>query len=243
MNIWGKFLNVIYPPRCCICGRFLEDEEDCIPDFCLRCTSEFPAIKPPLCTLCGVPFASFTEESHLCERCLRKKPYFDALGAPFLYEGGIMEAVHQLKYRSKTHLSRSLGKLLSFFALGWLGSAKEYLMMPVPLHRKKLRERGFNQSLLLSKTIRHCLNMELDFLSLRRRRYTPPQTSLSREERRKNVRKAFEVSGSKRLEGRTIILVDDVATTGSTLNECARVLKNAGCDKVLCLVLSRTSAQ
>jgi ComF family protein len=182
-----------------------------------------------------------TEENHLCELCIRKRPFYDGLGSPFLYEGGIMEAVHQLKYGGKTHLAGSLGTLLASFAMGWLEKIDDYLMMPVPLHRKRLRERGFNQSLLLAKVVRRLSGWELDYLSLRRIRYTRPQTGLNSDERSKNVRQAFDLARPGEFNGKIVVLVDDVATTGNTMNECARVLKEARCDKVFCLTLARTA--
>ena len=114
-------------------------------------------------------------------------------------------------------------------------------MMPVPLHPRRLRERDFNQSLLLARYVASLLGAELDFLSLRRIRYTQPQTGLKRDERRKNVRRAFQIVDREVVKGRTILLVDDVATTGNTLNECARTLKRSGAEKVFCLTLARTS--
>ena len=111
--------------------------------------------------------------------------------------------------------------------------------MPVPLHLKRLRQRGFNQSLLLARHVADRLQCELDFLSLRRVRYTLPQTGLGKDERRKNVRGAFHLKDPEIVKGKTVLLVDDVATTGNTLNECSRVLKKAGCNEVFCLVLAR----
>jgi ComF family protein len=152
-----------------------------------------------------------------------------------------MMGIHHFKYGGKTHIAGSLGPLMASFAKRWLKKMDSCLMMPVPLHPKRLRERGFNQSLLLARHIASVLGAELDFLTLRRVRDTKPQTGLHRDERRKNVRRAFELTDRNVVKGRSIILVDDVATTGSTLNECARVLKRSGSDKVLCLVLARTS--
>jgi ComF family protein len=114
-------------------------------------------------------------------------------------------------------------------------------MMPVPLHPRKLRQRGFNQSLLLARIVNSVFGMELDFLSLKKTKDTTAQTNLTRKERRKNVRKAFEFIGNVNIKDKTIVLVDDVATTGSTLNECARILKRSRCKKVYGLVLARTS--
>jgi ComF family protein len=151
-----------------------------------------------------------------------------------------MEAIHQFKYGAKGFLADSLGPLLARFAEGRVKESYEYLTIPVPLHPRRLRERGFNQSLLLARHVAGKLNTELDFLSLRRVRYTLPQTGLGKEERRKNVRGAFQVRNPEAVKGKTVLLVDDVATTGNTLNECARVLIRSGCKKVFCLVLAKT---
>lgn len=245
MSLLKQFIDIIYPPRCALCQEFLwknraQNEHDPLL-FCQSCFRGFSEIASPHCTLCSRPFASESEEDHLCEDCLRKRPFYDALGAPYIYEGDAMRAIHQFKYEGKTHLVDSLGPLLTSFAKRWLKKTDGYLAMPVPLHTKRLRERGFNQSLLLARYLSHVLRTELDFLSLRRIRYTLPQIGLKSDERRKNVRKAFELTDRRVVKGRNILLVDDVATTGSTLNECSRVLKRAGAQKVLCLVLARTA--
>lgn len=240
MALFAEFIDMMYPPRCHVCSTLLVDSHKDVPHLCRSCLEDFTPIRPPFCPVCGVPFHSMTGENHLCEACMRKRPAYDSLSAPYLYKGGIMEAIHRLKYGGKTHLADSLGKLLAVFAMDRFAKTDNYLIMPVPLHPRKLRERGFNQSLLLSKAMRRALDLDLDFLSLRRIKDTKPQTGLKRDERRKNVRKAFHLLPLKRLKGRTVVLVDDVATTGSTLNECGRVLKKAGCHRVFCLVLART---
>jgi ComF family protein len=247
MNFLGQFIDLIYPPRCSICEKFLwknrarKDQQELL--FCNPCFDGFSEITSPLCPTCGRPFASEVDEDHLCENCLRKRPYYDAMRAPYLFEGGIMEAIHQFKYAGKSHLAKSLGPLLSSFAKKWLGKLDGYLIMPVPLHPRRLRERAFNQSLLLARYVAALPALELDFLSLKRIRYTQPQTGLKTDERRKNVLWAFEIADRKVVKGRTVLLVDDVATTGNTLNECARTLKRAGAREVFCLTLARTSGQ
>ena len=237
-------MDIIYPPRCHICKRFLRNdgvkknqEEHFI---CQACLNDFSEIIPPHCTICRKPFDSVTDDDHLCEACLRESPFYDKLGALYLYQGVIMEAVHALKYGGRTNLVDSVGTLLVSFAKEWLGKVGDGIIMPVPLHPQKLRERGFNQSLLLARPVASALGMELDYLSLRRIRYTQPQTGLKSGERRKNVRGAFGMVNQIVMKNRTVILVDDVATTGNTLNECAKVLKKEGCGNVLCLVLART---
>ena len=238
-NILIQFINIIYPPRCHICQDFLKDngqEKDLICQYCL---DDFPEITSPVCPVCGKTFESISAEDHWCEACLRKPPFYDTLSAPYAYEDGIMEAIHLFKYGGKIHLAKSLGPLLAEFALERIGIDENLLMMPVPLHPKKLRQRGFNQSLLLARAVKPFLKTELDFLSLRRIRYTQPQTGLKNKERRKNIKGAFQIKNGRSFKGRSVLLVDDVATTTSTLDECARVLKKAGCDKVFCLVLAR----
>jgi ComF family protein len=245
VNIFRNLIDLIYPPRCPICQAFLEREK--IGEMgrelplCEGCSSSFIQITSPLCPVCGRPFAAGTERDHVCEDCLRRRPFFEKARAPYLYEGSLLTAIHEFKYAEKTYLARPLGLLLSSFAKTWLHGHRKLLVMPVPLHPKRLRERGFNQSLLLADRVAETLDADLDFSSLKRIRYTKPQTGLGSKERKRNVRKAFGVSSREAVKGREVLLVDDVATTGSTLNECARTLKRAGCRQVFCLVLARTS--
>ena len=245
MKALKNLIDLIYPPRCPVCQEFLQDQNTLkdgydLP-FCQACFRDFTGIKSPICSLCGRPFSDGVEQDRVCEDCLRKRPSYDIARAPYLYDGALMTAIHELKYAQRSHLADSLGSLLASFAQSWIGELKGCLIMPVPLHPRRLRARGFNQSLLLAKCVAREIGAELDFLSLRRTRFTKPQTELSSEERKKNVRKAFEVLKPEVVKGRTIVLVDDVATTGSTLNECAKALKRVGADGVLCLVLARTS--
>jgi len=243
MNLLRNFIDIIYPPRCPICGDFFLNEKTAIEDkailFCRACFADFQMVTSPLCPVCGMPFVSRVGEDHLCEECLRKRPFYEAASAAYIYDGALMEAIHQFKYGSKSFLADSLGPLLAQFAQTWLTESNEYLTIPVPLHVKRLRERGFNQSLLLARHVAEQLNTELDFLTLRRIKYTSPQTGLGKDKRRKNVRKAFEIIDPGAVKGKTVLLVDDVFTTGNTLNECARALKRHGCKKFLCLVLAR----
>jgi ComF family protein len=245
MKALKSLIDLIYPPRCLVCQAFLQDQNTLQGDqnlpFCQDCFNGFTQIESPICSLCGRPFSDGAERDRVCEDCLRKRPSYDIARAPYLYDGALMKAIHELKYAQRTHLADSLGSLLASFAQTWLGELKGSLIMPVPLHPRRLRARGFNQSLLLARCVASKTGSELDFLSLRRTKFTKPQTGLSSEERKRNVRKAFEVVKPQAVKGRTIVLVDDVATTGSTLNECAKALKRSRADSVLCLVLARTS--
>ncbi len=245
MSIFKHFIDLIYPPRCPICGDFLRDREADSerPGFpvCRPCLDEFTEITHPCCSICRRPFESWVEDDHPCEACGRRWPFYRKVIVPYLYEGTLMTAIHQFKYGGKDFLSKSLGPLLASFTGKQLNGIEGLLVMPVPLHPKRLRKRGFNQSLLLARHIAAQSDVDLDFLSLRRIRYTQPQTGLKKDERRKNVRKAFGLIDPKRVKGRTVLLVDDVSTTGNTLNECAHLLKRSGAEDIYCAVLARTA--
>jgi ComF family protein len=206
---------------------------------CGDCVSGLSPVTHPMCTICGVPFHAAGGQDHLCENCLRKAPSYDLVRAPYLYVGPLMEAIQRFKYKAETHLISSLGPLLSCFAREWLPDPHDYLVIPVPLHRRRLRARGFNQSLLLARIVSSDLGTRLDYLSLVRMRHTVAQTGLGKEERRKNVKNAFSLRDSGVVEGQKILLIDDVFTTGHTLNECAKTLKKAGAGAIVCLTLAR----
>lgn len=239
-NTFKEFIDIIYPPACAVCQKYLDTGQACETLICHDCLGGFHEIHSPFCTICRKPFSSISEENHPCENCIRKRPHYRQLFAPYLYEGKIMDAIHAFKYAGKRDLGKNLGSLLASYALKSLNDMSAFLVMPVPLHPARLRERGFNQSLILAREVSKILGNELDFLSLRRVKYTSPQTTLKRPERRKNVRNAFELRTGKETRGRDILLVDDVATTGSTLNECAKLLEKHNCNDILCLVLART---
>ena len=237
-GIISSLIHLIYPNKCPICGEILE--KDSI--LCKSCLSGLKKLSPPFCPICSVPFPD--GESHICEACLRRRPYFESISSAYIYEGTASKAIHLFKFQRKKSVGRAIGMLLSEFASNWWkGISKkdiEYVVVPVPLGKRRLRERGFNQSLTIARYVSKGLNLAIDYLSLRRIKETEQQSVLGTEERKRNVRNAFEVFGDA-LKGKGIILVDDVATTGSTLNECAKALRRAGVEEIRCLVFSRTS--
>lgn len=242
MSLLSSLIDIIYPPRCCICTDFLEEHPAGRGDICDECFISFKELAHPFCSICAEPFKSKVEEDHLCERCLRKRPFYDELRAPYLYEEKLMKAIQLIKYSGKSYIVKSLGPLLGVYAKNLISITKNMIIIPVPLHRKKIRQRGFNQSGLFVKAISPILGLETDYYTLVRTRYTASQAGLNLEQRRKNVKGAFEVRGDSDIKGKAVILVDDVATTGNTMNECARILKKAGAGKVLGLTLARTAA-
>jgi len=245
MSILSALIDLIYPPVCLLCGEFLWDDPVLIfdhrIDFCKSCLSFFKRITGPVCPSCGRPYPVNSGSDHLCEKCITSPPVYDMITAPFVFEGPIKDAIHALKYGGKSHYAKSLGPVLGQFVSENLYIAQPPIVMPIPLHHKRLKERGFNQSLLLAKYVTKQIDGELDFLSLVRVRSTEPQTRLNREERLKNLKGAFDLRRPTPVKDRVIVLVDDVATTGTTFNECARVLKRAGATEVLAIALARAT--
>jgi ComF family protein len=242
MSITQKLLDVLFPPRCEVCGSFLgvgAERTGLRKAFCDSCLEKFVSIEGPICPICGVPFSSQGPD-HYCETCLRRPPAYDCIRALYRYEGPVSAAVHAYKFRKTIRLAGVLGRAMGRYAARWLGHSPEYLTVPVPLYPGRLRKRGFNQSALLARQVARAASTGLDLYTFRRVRDTPAQSRLGKRARRRNVRGAFLATDPARFDGKTVVLVDDVATTGSTLHECAVVLKRAGADAVLCLVFART---
>jgi ComF family protein len=213
--------------------------------FCAPCTGRIRWALPPVCVACGAPFAATGDVAHRCETCLRHPRPFRQARACALYETGVDDhplktALHRYKYRPEASLARPLaGILLARCPL--LVHAYDRIM-PVPLHRERLRWRGFNQALLLARPLSKQTGTPIDAHSLRRRRATRPQVELTGAERHANVAQAFVVTHPRAVRGRRILLVDDVYTTGSTVADCSRALLAAGARVVDVLVLARAVA-
>jgi ComF family protein len=239
----SRWLDWLYPPRCRFCGDSTAGAEDC---FCPRCREQIRLVTHPLCHACGRPFLDSGGEDHLCGNCIARRPHFVRARAWACYptEDGenhpLREAVQRFKYGRKVSLGKPLGRLMALACRDFFAESAFDLIVPVPLHPKRLRWRGFNQSVILAREIGSRWSLPVDPFILLRSRETPPQTQLTEEERRKNVRRAFSVNPEKSIEGKSILLVDDVYTSGATVNECSRALKRAGASEVHVLTLART---
>lgn len=152
----------------------------------------------------------------------------------------MLKAIHLFKYNGNFHLALPLGQMLADSVEKLLGIDSVDLLLPVPLHTKRLRERGFNQAVLLARPLSNRYNIPLVTSVLKRSRWTEPQVNLDRRVRRKNVRGSFMVSNSSFLSGKNILLLDDVYTTGATINECGKTLLRAGAKEVYVLTLARS---
>ncbi|MFZ4857491.1 MAG: double zinc ribbon domain-containing protein [Desulfuromonadaceae bacterium] len=231
-------LDVILPPICHICHAFIPNAGTL--HICPTCYERLPLVASPLCSLCGVPFAG-TGDDHRCGACTLQPPHFDAARAHFLYEGPIRELIHAFKYNRSTHLRYPLALLALEGICGVPAVTDLNLIVPVPLHRSRLRRRGFNQAVLLGRILSRRLTLPMMPDALVRTRATEPQIELSAAERRVNVKGAFSVRKPERITGKRILLLDDVMTTGSTMDECAKELKKAGASAVIAVTIARTA--
>lgn len=207
------------------------------------------------CSQCGLPFAGdrpLDSDTPRCGECRKGDPAFDLARSYGLYEGRLREAILQLKFHGRERLGRRLGSLLfaSWSALDETLPGDAPMLIPVPLHPVRRRERGFNQAQLLAQGLGRALTVSvsgralpLETRCLRRARPTAPQLGLSLRARRENVRGVFVVDHPERVSERDIVLVDDVMTTGATLSACAAALKQAGARRVLAVTLARATPQ
>ena len=236
-------IDWLYPPRCRACAGRIDGRDS--EYFCAPCWQQIQPVVHPLCNVCGRPFPDASGDDHTCGVCLERPPRFVAARAWVCYpredlaEHPLRQVVQKYKYGRKVSLGKPLGRLLARGCREFLGACQADLIVPVPLHAKRLRWRGFNQSLLLAKQVGGFYGLPVDPFILRRGKETPPQTQLPEDERRRNVRGAFALHPDKSVKGKTVLLVDDVYTSGATVNECSRTLKRGGAKEVYVLTLAR----
>jgi len=229
--------DIVFPPRCISCAAILQSITEKV--FCSACREKIKFLTGSLCPLCGMMFFNSPSASHLCGNCLENKPYFSYARAVASYETIILNAIHQFKYGRDLSIGVLLASLMADFSFPDLEFRDYSLIIPVPLHIKKLRKRGFNQSIILADPLGKKWQIPVNFSLLKRCKFTLTQTGLDKKERERNIKRAFEVRDKEKIAGRNIILIDDVYTTGATINECAKTLIKAGAQKVAVLTLAR----
>ncbi|MFO7911162.1 MAG: ComF family protein [Desulfotignum sp.] len=247
----ARFFQALVFPHLCLNCRILLNPGTAGPYtgqacFCKNCLARgLPLFAPPFCTRCGHMFD--TGENHLCETCLKRLPQIGRVRGALAYQGLVRDILPLFKYQARLSLTRFFEPLM-FDAFSRFFENKEiHCILPIPLHARKLRQRGFNQSFLLVRGFAgtYCKIhgtkplWEVDTTALKRVRYTSPQTGFDIAVRRKNLKNAFQVTDPAAVKERNILLVDDVYTTGATCAEAARVLLAAGANRVDVLVLAR----
>ena len=223
-KLTASALDLLFPLQCLGCQR----EGNLL---CAQCRAGLDKLKPPYCTVCAQP-----SPRSLCNWCRRTPLEIDGIRAPYLMQGPIREAIHSLKYRSVRAIAPELAQLLAQYMTRRPITGD--LLMPVPLHSRRLRSRGYNQSVLLARELGMLTGLTVEERLVFRTRDAPPQVhAASREQRHSNVEDSFQCNAG--LSGESVILVDDVVTTGSTLSACAAALKDAGAASVWGLTVAR----
>ena len=228
----GLLLDVAFPPACPACHALVSAQHN----FCAPCFAALKQISAPHCACCGIPFAFDNGPDAQCPECLAEPPSFDTARAPLVYDATSAPLIRSLKFHDLyTGLQRAVSMMVASHA-----ARPVDLIVPVPLHWRRLLMRRFNQSALLGFALSRALGVACLPATLKRTRYTTPQMRLPRVERLKNVRNAFAVPDTAVVTGKHILLVDDVVTTGATVAACAAALKKAGAASVHVLALART---
>ena len=231
--IWETAKDIVFPPHCYECGGRLGAGW-----LCEACSDRIVRIEPPFCRVCSKPFATASSGDFVCMDCRSMAFHFRCVVVPLHYGGTIRDMIHGLKYHSQTWLAKPLGQFLG----GALTDSRLPdgidAFVPVPLHAVRHRERGYNQALLLARELSAGAGIPV-LSALQRSRPSVSQTEFNRRQRMQNLRDAFGIRQNVSVKQKKIVLVDDVLTTGVTLNECARVLLQAGASSVHALAVAR----
>jgi ComF family protein len=231
----GRLIDALLPPRCLACGA----EVDGPGGVCPSCWAGLRFIGPPCCSRCGLPFEFATPGETACGACLAAPPRFERARSVLVYDDASRPLILGFKHADRTHGAPAFGRWLARAGAEVLAGAD--LLAPVPLHRRRLFRRRYNQSALLARALADVCGVPADVALLERTRPTPTQGGLSREGRQRNVAGAFHLRGGREeaVRNKRIVLIDDVLTTGATLGECARALLAAGAARVDALTLAR----
>jgi ComF family protein len=223
---WLKTAQNLLPQDCLLCGAASGSDH-----LCVGCLEDLPLHRGTQCRVCGIP----TPQDSLCGACLKHPPHFDATCAAFVYAFPIDALLRALKYQGRLPVAQVAGDQLAQVAAG---RTRPDILIPMPLHHERLRERGFNQAAEIARVVAASLNIPCIADIALRVRMTEPQAGLPLEKRRKNMRNAFACTSD--LAGMHLAVVDDVMTSGASLDELARTLKAAGAARVECWVAART---
>ena len=216
--------SLFYPPLCVVCAVPVGSAEY----LCVDCSENAPRIKPPFCATCSEPFPGSITESFSCANCAHRVLHFTAAVAAYRSRGIVRKLIHDFKYRQQVHLRHPIADWLAETLDDPRLQGRRFdAVIPVPLHPARKRERGFNQAELLAEALSERAGVPLRD-ALERIRYTTTQTAFDRSERMENLHNAFRLRKKVDVRGCRVLLIDDVLTTGSTLSECARVLKAGG---------------
>lgn len=232
-----KVLDFIFPQNCIVCDGKIQEHF-----LCPACRADIEFIRQPHCFQCGVPADlsyAYPHEEFVCGVC-RKSPYqFDQARSLGFYDTVLRTIIHHFKYRRQMGVLPEMDLLLKKYFEENPGFGQGFTVSPVPLHFNKMKGRGFDQAFLIARQVAKVLKLPLEAGLLRRVRETSPQATMTRTERARNIKGAFEVNRPELVVGKSVLLVDDVFTTGATVNEAAKVLKKNGASQVHVFTLGR----
>lgn len=233
-NVAHNLLDLFIPALCPLCSRKLDSEH-----FCQNCESQITTIETPYCIKCGKPLFE-NEKGNYCGRCLSSKLFYNKIRSYGHYDGTLKDAIKKFKFGHDYILKQPLGKTIC--KTPDLDFKIYDFIIPVPLHKSRTRERGFNQSLLLARHISKEYKIPLDYKNLVKIKDTSDQATLAFRERLKNISKdTFRLNNTHLFRGKNVLVVDDVVTTGTTLNVISKLLKKKGKAKnVDCVTVART---
>lgn len=237
-SIFNNLINLVYPKQCLICKETTAPSNS-DSSVCINCWAKIQKNLPPFCQICGRHLEIRLIDSNICPKCRRTNYNFDRAFSPCLYQGTVKDLIHFFKYKGKIYLGKQLAGLLIEFIKNYrLPIDMIDMIVPIPLHKRKLREREFNQAEILATYVAETSNKKISCNNLYRIRDNLSQITLSDAKRWENVKGIFKSRNPTEFKDKTILLVDDVFTTGATASEAAFVLKKAGAKGVFVLTIA-----
>ncbi len=227
----NNFLRILFPESCPVCTNPSTDHRTA--PICTECWQAIAPYEGPACQKCGKPLAS--DVSITCGDCLEDEPAFEWVRGFGIYDGALKKAITIFKYHGIRRLSKPLSDMMLDIKI-----PQAEAIVPVPLYKKRFRGREFNQSALLAVHLSRQTGIPVVLNSLVRIKDTVPQVGLSAKERRENIKNAFAVIGRELIQGKDVVLIDDVFTTGATVRECSRVLKKSGAGNIYAVTLAHS---
>lgn len=232
----APLLDLLWPRTCEACGKSAGEAAKYL---CWDCLAALPVIEPPFCSRCGDPVEGEITRDYICSFCVDRAPAFDRARSAIRFRGAVKEVLHRFKYSHATYLDTDLATLLHACVLTHYSHERFDAVTFVPLHPAKERSRTYNQARLLAGRLAGMMNIPLARGCLVRTRETGSQTHLGMKDRARNMAGAFEPRCQEWIEGRSFLVVDDIMTTGATVNEISRTLKAAGASKVCVVTVAR----
>lgn len=231
-----SIIDFIFPPQCYVCKKILEGEDG----LCFECLSKINFISKPMCEVCGFPFEFklSNKNNHLiCPRCIKQPPRFARCVSAVRYDEVSKKIILPFKHGDKTNFAKFMAKVMCLTGKNLINDAD--VIIPIPIHFTRMLKRKYNQASLLSKLIGKQMKKEVLYSTLLRKIATKSQGHLSTKERKSNVSGAFCVKYPEKIKGKKVLLIDDVFTSGATVNECTKVLKKNGAKQVYVLTFAR----